>query len=163
MFVSVDERAPCPQPLTVSANNPSSKSSNALVHEKSVDIRLEDGRQNPAHLIPTSANASSSFDIDLEDMKPTQSLEHSGDVHALGNRFNSDNSVWPGQAHWKKKALAAERKNRSCRCLAQLSKQSRIAVKLAIALVVVGVAIGVGFGISKSLGARIWQPKDDQR
>lgn len=99
----------------------------------------------------------------MEGMKQAESTEQLREAYASGNRLNSDSSVWPGQAHWREKALAAERKNRSCRCMARLSKRTRIVVKLAIAFFIVGVAVGVGFGISKSLGARIWQPQDDRR
>lgn len=112
---------------------------------------------------PISATTSRAFDTDMEGMKQAESTEQLREAYVGGNRLNSDSSVWPGQAHWREKALAAERKNRSCRCMARLSKRTRIVVKLAIGLFIVGVAVGVGFGISKPLGARIWQPEDDRR
>ncbi|KAI8952709.1 hypothetical protein F4801DRAFT_202413 [Xylaria longipes] len=109
---------------------------------------------------PTSAYSSNGFDADLEGMKPAQSSENLRGPSISGNRTSPDSSVWPGQAHWKQKAIAAERKNRSCQCLARLSKRNRIILQVAVVLLVVGVAVGVGFGVSKSLGARTWQPKD---
>ncbi|KAI0454536.1 hypothetical protein F5B21DRAFT_233909 [Xylaria acuta] len=112
------------------------------------------------NLTPSSTHSSSGFDTDLEGMKTAQSSEHLRGASISGNRTSPDRSVWPGQAHWRQKALAAERKNRSCQCLARLSKRNRIILQVAVVLFVVGVAVGVGFGISKSLGARTWQPKD---
>ncbi|KAI0445451.1 hypothetical protein F4803DRAFT_155416 [Xylaria telfairii] len=105
---------------------------------------------------PNSAYSSNGFGADLEGMKPVQSSEHLTGPSMCGNRTNPDSTVWPGQAHWREKALAAERKNRSCQCLARLSKRTRVIIQVVVVLFVVGVAVGVGFGISKSLGARTW-------
>ncbi|KAI1746310.1 hypothetical protein F4680DRAFT_16425 [Xylaria scruposa] len=111
---------------------------------------------------PSTPNSaySNGFDTDLEAMKTARSSDHLRGPSMSANRTNPDSSVWPGQAHWKKKALAAERKNRSCQPLARLSERNRIILQVVVVLFVVGVAVGVGFGISKSLGARTWQPKD---
>lgn len=110
---------------------------------------------------PTSAHTYNGFDTDIEAIKHVPSSDHLNKTSTCGTRFNSDSSVWPGQAHWREKARAAKRKNRSCQCMARLSKRTQIVVKIAIALFVIGVAVGVGFGISKPLGASIWQPKND--
>ncbi|KAI1310023.1 hypothetical protein F5Y03DRAFT_47435 [Xylaria venustula] len=151
---TVDEARKPPQ-IIVSANevfpNPSNRSTEAL-----------DPYETSIPSTPRSAHTMSAFDVDLESMKPAPSHENlrKGPIRS---RFTSDNSQWPGQAYWREKALAAKRKNRSCQCLARLSKPAQIAIKIAIVLFILGIAVGVGFGISKSLGARIWQPKDDRR
>ncbi|KAJ8129521.1 hypothetical protein O1611_g4109 [Lasiodiplodia mahajangana] len=148
--------------LTVSTKELGSKSSHSSLGEGRLGSSF-DGYGHLTPTTPTSANTVTGFDVDMEGMKHTESSEHLREASMNGNRLHSDSSVWPGQAHWREKALAAERKNRSCQCLARLSKRTRITVKVAILLFIVGVAVGVGFGISKSLGARVWQPKDDQR
>jgi hypothetical protein len=102
------------------------------------------------------------YDVDLEAMKPAR-LEPSRRTSTGGKRFEQDSSVWPGQAHWRNKAVEAKQKNRSCQCLARFmsrfSKRTRIIIQIVLALFILGAAIGVGFGISKPLGANIWQPK----
>ncbi|TGJ75295.1 hypothetical protein E0Z10_g11030 [Xylaria hypoxylon] len=162
MVTSIEGEAPKPPQMAVSAKEVSSISSHRFTHERNPDGGFE-SREDSIPSTPTSAHTINGFDVDIEAIKPAQSQEHLRGASISGNRFNSDSSVWPGQAHWKNKALAAKRKNRSCQWLARLSKRTQIAVKLAIVLLVVGVAVGVGFGISISLGARLWQPKDDQR
>lgn len=67
----------------------------------------------------------------------------------------SDNLVWPGKAYWKQRAKAAK-VQRSCSCMANMSRRNRWIAKVLIVLLVVGIAVGVGFGISKPLGAPIW-------
>ncbi|KAI1422987.1 hypothetical protein F5Y12DRAFT_563948 [Xylaria sp. FL1777] len=162
MVSSAEDEARKPRQTTVSTKEVAPKSSNCSFHGRSPDEGFE-SHENSAPSTPTSAHTISGFDVDIEAMKPAQSQENLRRGSMSGNRLQSDSSVWPGQAHWREKALAAKRKNRSCQWLARLSKRTRVAVKIAIVLLVVGVAVGVGFGISKSLGARIWQPKDDQR
>ncbi|KAI0874166.1 hypothetical protein GGS24DRAFT_353761 [Hypoxylon argillaceum] len=148
--------------LNVSTKELSSEPSHSPIHGRTLGGSFEGyGHSTPS--TPTSANTITGFDTDMERMKPQESTEQLRECSVGGNRLNSDSSVWPGQAHWREKALAAERKNRSCQLLARLNKRTRIVVKVAILLFIVGVAVGIGFGISKSLGARIWQPKDDQR
>ncbi|KAI3323298.1 hypothetical protein HD806DRAFT_107628 [Xylariaceae sp. AK1471] len=162
MAISLDDKATKPYQLTVLTKEVTSKSSNASTHERNPDGSFDSHRESVSST-PTSAQTSNGFDTDIEAMKPVQSSEHLSKTSTCGNGSNSDSSVWPGQAHWREKARAAERKNRSCQCMARLSKRTRIAVKIAIALFVIGVAVGVGFGISKPLGAPIWQPKDNHR
>lgn len=153
MVLSVDNGAVKLPQLTLSVNEIPAKSSNGS----------PDDHGHLALSTPTSAATSSGFDTDIEGLKPMQSSDHLRNSSVSGDRFDTDSSVWPGQAHWREKARAAERKNRSCRCLAGLSRRTRIVVKISIVLLVVGVAVGVGFGISKSLGARVWRPEDDRR
>ncbi|KAI1124502.1 hypothetical protein F5Y10DRAFT_28503 [Nemania abortiva] len=162
MAASDDKTLPKAAQLTVSTKELNSKSSGSSTDERHLDGDFE-GYGHLTPITPTSANTETGFDTDTEGMKHTESSEHLREASMNSNRLHSDSSVWPGQAHWREKALAAERKNRSCQCLARLSKRTRIVVKIALLLFIVGVAVGVGFGISKSLGARIWQPKDDQR
>ncbi|KAI0398291.1 hypothetical protein F5Y17DRAFT_149102 [Xylariaceae sp. FL0594] len=101
-------------------------------------------------------------DVDLEAFKTAGFLEAAKRASMGEKRSDQDSRVWPDQAHWKKKALEAKRKNRSCQCLARytsrLSKRTRIALQIALALFILGAAVGVGFGISKPLGASIWHP-----
>ncbi|KAI1192054.1 hypothetical protein F5B17DRAFT_128242 [Nemania serpens] len=161
-MMSIDGKAPKHSQLTLSTKPLGLESDNTPGPERDMERGLEAyGNSTPS--TPTSATTCRGFDTDMEGMKQAESTEQLREAYASGNRLNSDSSVWPGQAHWREKALAAERKNRSCRCMARLSKRTRIVVKLAIAFFIVGVAVGVGFGISKSLGARIWQPQDDRR
>ncbi|KAI0424093.1 hypothetical protein F5Y09DRAFT_154345 [Xylaria sp. FL1042] len=163
-MVSLAEDKACkPAQAIVSTRELVSKAaSNRSTHDRNLDGRLE-SHENSAPSTPTSAHTINAFDVDIEAMKPAQSQENLRKGSTNGNRFRSDSSVWPGQAHWREKTLAAKRKNRSCQCLTRLNKRAQIAIKIAIVLLVVGVAVGVGFGISKSLGARIWQPGDDRR
>lgn len=70
----------------------------------------------------------------------------------------AEGQVWPGQAHWKKKAKAAKINKHSCQCLARLSKRNRIIAKVLIGLLVIALGVGVGLGISRKLGAGIWKP-----
>jgi hypothetical protein len=162
MAASLDDKATKPYQLTVLTKEVDLKSSNLSAHDGNLAGSF-DSHRGTAPSTPTSALTCNGFDTDIEAMKPVQSSDHLTKTSTCGTRFNSDSSVWPGQAHWREKALAAERKNRSCQCMTRLSKRTRIAVKIAIALFVVGVAVGVGFGISKPLGATIWQPKGDHR
>ncbi|KAI0852165.1 hypothetical protein F5Y00DRAFT_189766 [Daldinia vernicosa] len=107
---------------------------------------------------PISATASNGFDTDIEAMVPVKSSEHLNKTSTIGTRRKSDCPVWPGQEHWQQKAKAAKINNRSCQCMARLSKRNRIIAKILIGLLIVGIAVGIGFGISKPLGAGIWQP-----
>ncbi|GAP89074.1 hypothetical protein SAMD00023353_0902740 [Rosellinia necatrix] len=162
MFAPVDDEALKLSPLTLSVKEVTTESSNPATDGKTLDERF-DGYGHSALSTPTSAHTTSGFSTDLEGMKHVQSSDHLRGASVSGERFDSDSSVWPGQAHWREKDRAAKRKNRSCHWLARLSKRTQIIVKVAIVLSVVGVAVGVGFGISKSLGARVWQPEDDRR
>lgn len=112
----------------------------------------------------TAHNELNPFDTDLEAMVSTRTLPGGDDSCGMKSASNSnlkgsaDGQVWPGQAHWKKKAKAAKINNRSCQCLARLSKRNRIIAKVLIGALVIGIAVAVGLGISKSLGAGIWKP-----
>lgn len=112
----------------------------------------------------TAHNDLNPFDTDLEAMISTRTLAVEDDSCGMKSASNSnlkgspDGQVWPGQAHWKKKARAAKINNRSCQHLARLSKRNRIIVKILIGVLVLGIAVGVGLGVSKSMGASIWKP-----
>ncbi|KAI1115775.1 hypothetical protein F5Y14DRAFT_103474 [Nemania sp. NC0429] len=161
-MMSIDGTESKHSQITVTTKPLGLGSDNSLAPERDMNRGFESyGNSMPS--TPTSATTSRGFDTDMEAMKQAESTEQLRDAYASGNRLDSDSSVWPGQAHWREKALAAKRKNRSCHCLARLSKRTRIVVKLAIVLFILGVAVAVGFGISKSLGARIWKPEDDRR
>ncbi|KAI0167163.1 hypothetical protein GGR52DRAFT_91462 [Hypoxylon sp. FL1284] len=131
-------------------------------HERS-PIASMDSRRNSNASTPYSATAPTAFDTDIEAMMPGKSSEHLNKTvtGATGNtRSNPDCTVWPGQDHWRQKARAAKINNRSCQCMARLSRRNKIMVKILIVFLIVGIAVGVGFGISKPLGAGIWQPSD---
>ncbi|KAJ2986489.1 hypothetical protein NUW58_g5004 [Xylaria curta] len=157
MVSSVDGREPEPSPMSASSTEVPSKASDPYGHERNLDGNF-DSHENWPPTTPTSARTSNGFDTDLESAKPPR-ISQQATRPMCGNQLVSDNRVWPGQAYWKKKALAAERKNRSCQCLARLDKRTRIILQIVTVLFVVGVAVGVGFGISISLGARTW-PQD---
>lgn len=69
-----------------------------------------------------------------------------------------EGQVWPGQDHWKRKAKAARINQRSCQCLAKMSKRNRIITKVLIGVMIVAIAVAVGLGISKAVGAGVWKP-----
>ncbi|KAI1823151.1 hypothetical protein F4861DRAFT_343635 [Xylaria intraflava] len=150
MASTIDDKAHTPSQLLVSTKEVRPTISDPPSYERTPNGSFEDrGNLSPSTLAPSpTANG---FDLDIECLKPPRSSEQTRKTSMGGDQLNSDSSVWPGQAHWREKALAAERKNRSCQCLARLSKRTNIAVKIAIALLVVGVAVAVGFGISKSV------------
>ncbi|GAW12754.1 hypothetical protein ANO14919_021250 [Xylariales sp. No.14919] len=143
-----------PPQITVSAKEVGSTTINRPTREGHLDGDFE-SHEDMIPSTPASAHTVNSFDVDLEAMKPAQSQENLRGASMSGNRLNEDTStsVWPGKAHWREKALAAKRKNRSCKLLARFSKPTQIAIQVATVLLVVGVAVGVGVGLSKSLGA----------
>lgn len=112
----------------------------------------------------TAHNDLNPFDTDLEAMVSSRTLTGGDDACGMKSVSNSnlkgsaDGQVWPGQAHWKKKAKAAKINKHSCQCLARLSKRNRILVKVLIGLIVIALGVGVGLGISRKLGAGIWKP-----
>lgn len=114
---------------------------------------------------PTTQLDSNPFDHDLEAMISTRTLTGSGDDCGMKSTSHGnlkgceEGQVWPGQAHWKKKAKAAKVNKHSCQVLARLSKRNRIMVKVLIGLLVIALGVGVGLGISRKLGASIWSPK----
>ncbi|KAI1802262.1 hypothetical protein F4811DRAFT_406387 [Daldinia bambusicola] len=123
-------------------------------HEGSLETRRGSNVSTP------SATASNGFDTDIEAMMPVKSSEHLNKTSTMGTRRKSDCQVWPGQEHWQQKAKAARINNRSCQCIARMSKRNRIIAKILIGLLIVGIAVGIGVGISKPLGAGIWQPQN---
>ncbi|KAI1377466.1 hypothetical protein F4677DRAFT_444697 [Hypoxylon crocopeplum] len=127
--------------------------------ERSPEASMEI-RRNSSVSTPYSASGPNGFDTDIEAMMPVKSSEHLNKTTTGHTRPKSDCPVWPGQDHWRQKARAAKINNRTCQCMAHLSKRTRITIKILIAFLIVGIAVGVGFGISKPLGAGIWQPKD---
>ncbi|CAN8095838.1 unnamed protein product [Discula destructiva] len=104
------------------------------------------------------------FDTDLEAMVTNRTLAPGDDACGMKSTSNcnlkgcAEGQVWPGQAHWKKKAKAAKVNKRSCQLLAKLSKRNRILVKVFIGLLVIALGLGVGLGISRKLGAAVWKP-----
>lgn len=155
------------------------------IHEKSSstdslspESMVQEGRNARSSDLSTTNSATAGtlnpFDTDIEaqsKMHTTDTREQTrhflarsstnlarGESHAAGAGANDDCQVWPGQAHWKRKAKAAKRKNRACNCLASLSRRNRMIVKILIGLFIIATAVGVGFGISKPLGAQIWKP-----
>lgn len=102
---------------------------------------------------PRSENANP-FDTDVEAMVTNNSTDKCPRASVVLTR-NNDCQVWPGKDHWKQRAKAAK-KQRSCTCLARLSRRTRVVLKIALVLLVVGSAVAIGFGVSKPLGAPIW-------
>ena len=128
-------------------------------NEKTVtEINLEFPKNGSSVTTPNSANRLNPFDTDIEAMHSSDNLNRKS-VSNQSSRGIQNNSVWPGQDHWKQKARVAKMNNRSCTCLAHLSKRNRNIVKALIGLLVIGIAVGVGVGISKSLNAEIWRPR----
>ncbi|KAI2623377.1 hypothetical protein GGR54DRAFT_51183 [Hypoxylon sp. NC1633] len=152
--VTVEEKASKPGQLTVSTRQ-------LLSPGQEISPEAMEIRRDSSASTPYSASAVNGFDTDIEAMMPVKSSEQLNKTTTAGTRPRSDCPVWPGQDHWRQKARAAKINNRSCQCMARLSKRNRIVVKILIALSIVGIAVGVGFGISKPLGAGIWQPKDN--
>ncbi|XXH00364.1 hypothetical protein Hte_006708 [Hypoxylon texense] len=154
--IRVDEKASKPGQLTVTTQLLQPTHS----HERSPETSMEI-RRNSSVSTPYSASAPNGFDTDIEAMMPVKSSEHLNKTSTGNNRPKSDCPVWPGQDHWRQKARAAKINNRSCQCMARLSRRNRIMVKILIVFLIVGIAVGVGVGISKPLGAGIWQPSDN--
>jgi hypothetical protein len=106
------------------------------------------------------------FDTDLEAMMPPVEGMTSTVSSGLAGRKSliaptvNDCQIWPGKEHWKQQAKEAKIQ-RSCTCLARLSKRTRNVVKLVIVLLIVGVAVSVGVGISKALNAPMYGDKDN--
>ncbi|KAI0597991.1 hypothetical protein F4775DRAFT_203220 [Biscogniauxia sp. FL1348] len=159
--ITSNAKASKPSLLTVSTKQvlPTPSTTTSPSREKSPDVSLEFRRPSSVST-PASAHANG-FDTDIEAMMPVKSSDNLNKTSTCGNRSKSDASVWPGQDHWKQKARNAKINNRSCQCMARLSKRTRVAVKIALALFIIGVAVSVGFGISKSLGAKVWQPDNN--
>jgi hypothetical protein len=126
-------------------------------NEKSIDLQRDSNLSTPH-----SYNNTNPFDTDIEAIIPTSSAEQCARKSTTVPRA-ADCQIWPGQEHWKQKAKAAKIKNRSCTCMARMSKRNRILVKLLIAFLIVGIAVGVGVGVSKPLGAPIWGNPDQHK
>lgn len=113
---------------------------------------------------PSSVHHQDPFDTDVEAMITQTTSEGTSNGgtgrRSIACRGLGDAQVWPGQAHWKKKAKEQKMK-RSCSCLSQLSKRNRLIIRVLIVLLVIGIAVGVGVGISKPLGAPIWGQKNN--
>ncbi|KAI0407368.1 hypothetical protein F4802DRAFT_19347 [Xylaria palmicola] len=158
MYPSAEEEPSKLPQVKISAKEIIPKSFNPLSRKRNQDESSETSMEPIYH-------KDSGFDTDLEGgAEPGHRPE---DQHIRPSTRDtprgSDASIWPGQDHWRDKALAAKRKNRYCNLLGRLDRRTRIAVKVALVLLVVGVAVGVGLGISKSLGARVWKPEYDHR
>ncbi|KAI1336207.1 hypothetical protein F5Y15DRAFT_215559 [Xylariaceae sp. FL0016] len=155
---TIDQKALKSGQLTVATTQVAPTPSTEKLPQVSMEMHRDSNVSSPS-----SAHLNNGFDTDVEAMMPAQSSDNLNKTTTGTTRSHNkqDCTVWPGQAHWKQKARAAKIKNRSCQCMARLSKRTRIIVKIAIVLLIVGIAVGVGFGISKPLGAQIWQPSDD--
>lgn len=112
----------------------------------------------------TAHNELNPFDTDLEAMVSGRTIAVGGDDCGMKSascsnlKGSADGQVWPGQAHWKKKAKAAKINQRSCQLFARMSKRNRVLLKVLIGALLVGIAVGVGLGVSKSLGVGVWKP-----
>ncbi|KAL7625629.1 hypothetical protein AAE478_004849 [Parahypoxylon ruwenzoriense] len=156
--ITTDKRASKSGQLIVSTHQLLSPQNHSPTHERSPETSM-DIRRNSSASTPYSASAPNGFDTDIEAMMPIKSSDPMN-KSTTGSKPKSDCPVWPGQDHWRQKARAAKINNRSCQCMARLSKRNRILVKILIVFLIVGIAVGVGFGISKPLGAGIWQPNN---
>jgi hypothetical protein len=164
----IDEKAMEAGPLSINTTELHSHLGSALtpmtttnstekgLQETSIDLH----HQSSALSSPTSARQLNPYDTDIEAMGQSSENLNRKMTQCTGVKSNPNCTVWPGQDHWKQKARAAKRKNRSCQCMAHLSKRTRLIVKILIAILIIGIAVGVGVGISKPLGAGIWKPKD---
>lgn len=116
---------------------------------------------------PATARDLNPFDTDLEAMVSSRTLTGGDDSCGMKSTSNAnlkgcaEGQVWPGQAHWKKKAKAAKANKHSCQLLAKLSKRNRMMVKAVIGLIIIALGVGVGLGISRKLGAGVWKPDDN--
>lgn len=122
------------------------------------------GRSSDVSTPATAHNDLNPFDTDLEAMISTRTLAVQDDSCGMKSascsnlKGSPDGQVWPGQAHWKKKAKAAKVNQRSCQCFAKMNHRNRIIIRVLIIALVVGIGVGVGLGISKSLGVGVWRP-----
>ncbi|KAK7711907.1 hypothetical protein SLS64_005178 [Diaporthe eres] len=149
--------ATTPQDATSGKPTPTVTTSEALVCPE------PDFRRPSEVSTPASSRDLNPFDTDIEAMISTRTTREDDSCGMKSTskgqmKGSADGQVWPGQAHWKRKAKANKLNQRSCQCLAKMSKRNRILVKVAIIVLVVLTAVGVGFGISKPLGAGIWKP-----
>lgn len=130
---------------------------------ETLNVATEDDYRRPSEVsTPASSRMANPFDTDLEAMitsRTTREDDSCGmkSVSRSNLKGSPDGQVWPDQGHWKKKAKANKVNQRSCQCLAKMSKRNRILAKIGIILLVVAIGVGVGFGISKPLGAGIWK------
>ncbi|KAJ0117808.1 hypothetical protein J7T55_002008 [Diaporthe amygdali] len=160
---AVNEKATTPVATvqTTTQDVSSGKPTTTITTTETLTVGPEPGYRRPSEVsTPASANDLNPFDTDIEAMISTRTTREDD---SCGMKSTSKGNlkgaqVWPGQDHWKKKAKANKLNQRSCQCLAKMSKRNRILVKVAIIVLVVLTAVGVGFGISKPLGAGIWKP-----
>ncbi|PHH53326.1 hypothetical protein CFIMG_008227RA00001 [Ceratocystis fimbriata CBS 114723] len=142
-------------PLNHSRSRATDMSTDSTLHEKGMEVDEMQAIPSPIYDHPVN-----SFETDVEAMIPNSQTTR-GSRKTMNLSTNSDCQVWPGHDHWKRRARAAK-KERTCTCLANLSKRNHIIVKVAIGLLIISVAIAVGFGVSKPLGAPIWGDKHDK-
>ncbi|KAK9414437.1 hypothetical protein SUNI508_11279 [Seiridium unicorne] len=161
------EKATQPGRLTVNTTELSSHNGAALSPsttnhstEKTLkDTSVELARDSTVST-PNSVHGLNPFETDVEMGQSSENLNRKESQFTGKTLNNPKCTVWPGQDHWKQKARAAKINNRSCQCMARLSKRNRLLVKILIAFLVIGAAVGVGLGISKPLGAGIWKVPD---
>ncbi|KAI0201092.1 hypothetical protein F4808DRAFT_139037 [Astrocystis sublimbata] len=160
MVSPIDIGEPKLSQLTVSTKEVNPSHGNITGNGSHLDVTSNDhGLSMPT--TPDSVRTSNGFETDIEGLKHERSSDHlRPSIGGPGYHSRSDGSPWPTQAHWREKALAAKRKNRSCQLMAGFSKRTRIIIQVVSVLLVIGIAVGVGYGVSKSLGARTWQPSD---
>ncbi|KAL1868248.1 hypothetical protein Daus18300_005972 [Diaporthe australafricana] len=161
---TVNEKATTPVATvtTTTQDVSSGKPTATITTTETLKVSTETDLRRPSEVsTPASSRDLNPFDTDIEAMistRTTREDDSCGMKSTSKNNLKGDGQVWPGQAHWKKKAKANKLNQRSCQCLARMSKRNRILVKVAIIVLVVLTAVGVGFGISKPLGAGIWKP-----
>ncbi|KAH7033346.1 uncharacterized protein B0I36DRAFT_362026 [Microdochium trichocladiopsis] len=127
------------------------------------DVVSSELHRNSSVSAPSSVHNGNPFDTDIEAAALSRSCDNLNQLKTTytGRTLPNPNcTVWPGQEHWRQKAKAQKRKNRTCNCMAGYSRRTRIILKILIIFLIIGIAVGVGFGVSKPLGAGIWKPKD---
>jgi hypothetical protein len=72
------------------------------------------------------------------------------------SRSAKDCTVWPGQRALREQKRAARQQN-GCNPMRNLSKKTRIWVKIVFGLLIIGLAVGIGVGISKAVGGSVWR------
>lgn len=147
---------------TTTQDAPSGKPTTTVTTSEALVCPEPDFRR-PSEVSTPASRELNPFDTDIEAMISTRTTREDDSCGMKSTskgqlKGSADGQVWPGQAHWKRKAKANKLNQRSCQCLARMSKRNRILVKVAIIVLVVLTAVGVGFGISKPLGAGIWKP-----
>ncbi|KUI52861.1 hypothetical protein VP1G_00237 [Cytospora mali] len=155
-----NEKANTPVTTTTIVSNDKLGATTIVTETLSVSPEIDYRR--PSEASTPASSHKDPFDTDIEAMISTRTTREDDSCGMKsGSKMNvkggPDCQVWPGQKHWKNKAKANKINQRSCQCLAKMSKRNRIFAKVGIIILVVAIAVGIGFGISKPLGAGIWK------